>query len=427
MDDGSWLSWIFLILFFLLAAYFSAAEAAFTAVSRSRLKALAERGGRRAEQALYILENSERAAMTTLLAQGIAHVAIGAIAALWILRRWSAPAAALGIVLVTLLLFFAAGAFPKCIGKKYAVRFSLSAAGSLRFFMRLLTPLSFVCGAVADGVARLTRGDAEVSVTEDELYDIIETMKDDGELDAEKGDLVHSALMFADVTAQSVLTARVDIAAIDVELTPQEILERIKEEKHSRLPVYRDSIDNIIGILQIRKYIKAYLQAGGAVELEPLLDEAYFVQQNMNIDEILPEMSRKKLNMAIVTDNYGGTLGILTVEDILEELVGEIWDEDDEVVETFSLLPDGGYLLDASLDMEEVFTLLGYEDPEDTDWEHKLLGEWVYAAFDHIPQEGDSFTYHALKITVAEMRQHRIIRLRADILPEEAAEGGDEA
>ena len=196
------------------------------------------------------------------------------------------------------------------------------------------------------------------------MYDIIESMKDEGELDSEKGELVHSALVFGDVTVESVLTARVDIAAIDVEAGHEEILEFIKRQKHSRLPVYRGSIDNIIGILQIRRYIKAYLKQGKDVDLLSLLDDAYFVPQSAKIDEILSEMSRKKLNMVVVTDNYGGTLGIVTVEDILEELVGEIWDEDDEVVESFIRLEDGRFEIDAGMSVEDAFELMGFEDPQ---------------------------------------------------------------
>ena len=413
MDEGSILSCVIIFCLLLAAAYFAVAETAFASVSRIRVKSALDRGDRQAKKAMYVLDHFEKAITTILIGTNIVHIVIASMVTVLVTRYFGLSAVTVSTILTTMVVFFAGEMLPKSVGKKYSERFALSLAGSLCFFMRIFTPVAAILTAIGNGVARLTRGDPEVTVTEDELYDIIENMKDEGELDAEKGELVHSALMFADVPVESVLTARVDVAALNVADSNAAILARIKEEKHSRLPVYRDSIDNIIGILQIRKYIKAYLKQGDALKMEDLLDEAYFVHQSASIAELLPEMSRHKRNMAIVTDNYGGTLGIVTVEDILEELVGEIWDEDDEVVESFTRLPDGSFELDAGLDIEEAFALMDYEDPEDRDWNHKLLGQWAYEAFESIPREGDSFDYHDLHLVISKMRQHRIIKLRA--------------
>ncbi|MEF9972241.1 MAG: transporter associated domain-containing protein, partial [Oscillospiraceae bacterium] len=236
--------------------------------------------------------------------------------------------------------------------------------------------------------------------------------------------LVHSALRFADVTAESIVTSRVDVAAIEVDTPLQEVLSFVKASRHSRFPVYKGSIDSVVGVLQIRKFIKAYLKQGDGLRLSSVLDEVYFAHQSTNIDELLTVMSRRRLNMAIVTDNYGGTLGIVTVEDILEELVGDIWDEDDDVREFYHQLPDGSFELDPELPIEECFELMDFDDPDDFDFEHKLLGEWVYEHFDCIPQKGDSFEYNGLGFTVSTMKGNRIIRLIAQKLPEEKHEGG---
>ncbi len=425
MDEGSIVSCIIIALLLLAAMYFAIAESAFSSVNRIRIKTAMDKGDQQAKKAAYVLDHFDRAITTILIGTNIVHIAAASLVTLLVTRRFGLSAVTLSTILTTIVVFFAGEMLPKSIGKKYSVRFSLATAGSLCVLMRILTPISFVLTAIGNGVSRLTKGDPEATVTEDELYDIIETMKDEGDLGTEQGELVHSALLFADVPVESILTSRMDVAAIDVQLSHEEILARIKEEKHSRLPVYRDSMDHIIGILQIRTYIKAYLKQGEALQLESLLDEAFFVHQSTKIDELLPEMSRKKLNMAIVTDNYGGTLGIVTVEDILEELVGEIWDEDDEVIERSVRLPDGSWELDAELDVEEAFDLMDWKDPENRDWEHKLLNEWVFEEIGHIPQEGDCFTYHRLRLTVRKMQQHRIIKLRAELLP--PAEGGEEA
>lgn len=424
MDDGSWLSLLILAVLLLCAFYFATAETAFASVSRVRIKTLVDKGDRRSERAMYVLDNFDKAITTILIGTNIVHLAMASLATLLATRRWGLSAAAVSSIATTIVVFFAGEMLPKSIAKQYSERLSLATAASLCFFMRIFTPISFLLAKFGSAVAGLTKGDGEVTVTEDELYDIIENLKDEGSIGAERGELMHSALMFADVTVESILTARVDVAAVDIEDSGAEILEYIKAQKHSRLPVYRDSIDNIVGVLQIRKYIREYLKRGGSLDISSILDEAYFVHHSTNIDELLPEMSRKKLNMAIVTDNYGGTLGIVTVEDILEELVGEIWDEDDDVVEHFVTIGDGSFEIDASLPVEDAFDLMGYEDPDDTDYERKLMGEWVYEQFDLIPSEGDSFTYNGLHVTVSIMRQHRIIKLSAR--PAEAVTGEGE-
>lgn len=202
----------------------------------------------------------------------------------------------------------------------------------------------------------------------------------------------------------------------------------IREQRHSRLPVYEDSIDNVIGILQIRKYIKACIANQGPVQdVRPLLDEAMFVHHSKDIDDLLSEMSRRKMNLAIVTDNYGGMLGIVTVEDILEELVGEIWDEDDLVEEAFVPLGGGRFEADAELTVGELFDRLDFEDPEDDEeLQYKLLGEWTYEQFADIPKERDTFRYHNLEVRISDMKQKRVVKLVVRILPE-PAEGGAEA
>lgn len=411
MEEGSLLSWFIILLLLFAAAYFAVAETALASVSRIRLKTLMDRGDARAKRALAVLDDFDRAITTILIGTNVTHLAVASMVTVIVRREFGMSFVAVSTIITTIVVFFAAEMLPKSVGKKYAERFALATAGPLSALMKILTPLSAILSFIGTAVAKLTPGDAEKTVTEDELYDIIENMKDDGELDAEKGELVHSALMFADVTVESVLTSRVDVAAINVADSQADILAKIKEEKHSRLPVYRDSIDNIIGILQIRKYIKAYLREGPNLDIISLLDEAYFVHQSTNIDELLPAMSRHKMNMAIVTDNYGGTLGIVTIEDILEELVGDIWDEDDDVVETFRPLPDGSVEVDAEASIEDTFEYLHFTDPENTDWNHKLMGEWAYEQFELLPHEGDSFSYHGLRLVISRMQIHRILTL----------------
>ena len=291
--------------------------------------------------------------------------------------------------------------------------------------MTLFYPLSWLLSKIGESAVKLSRQEPELSVTEDELYDIIEDMTEEGSLDEERGELISSALQFGDLTVESVVTPRMDVVALNVDAGGDEILAQIKAQNHSRLPVYEGSIDRIIGILQIRKYIKAYLRGGEQPELRSLLDEAFFVHQSTELSELLPMMSRQRINMAVVTDNFGGTLGIVTVEDIVEEIVGEIWDEDDVVEETVTDLSENACIFDADEHVSDLFEHLDYEDPEDNDeLVDTRLGEWAYTMFDEIPDIGDSFRYHDLTVTITEMEHNRILKLKAVRKPA-LPEGGE--
>ena len=427
MEDGSRLPWLFAIALVFCAAYFGVAETAFAAASRNRIKAAADRGDQNARTALWVLDNFDRAVTSILIGTNIVHIAAALLVTVAVTRRWGLGAVSVSTLLTTLVIFFAGEMLPKSVAKKYPERFAKACAGSLRVLMTALWPLSAGLTWIGQTAAKLTKAEPEISVTEDELYDIIEDMTEEGTLDEEQGDLISSALQFGEVTVESVLTPRVDLVAIDIEDSLEEILACVKSTNHSRLPVYEGSIDNVVGVLQIRRFIKAYLRQGNSLALRPLLDEVTFVHQSTKIDELLPLMSRRRQNMAIVTDNYGGTLGIVTVEDILEELVGEIWDEDDVVEEAIVDLGDGAVEADADESVSDVLEHIGYEDPEgNEELVNTLMGEWAYEQFSAIPKQGESFRYHELEITVSAMEHNRIRKLRVRYAPEKT-EGGEEA
>ena len=425
MDDGSRLPWIIAALLLVCAAFFAVTETSMASASRSRIKASAERGDFRAKKTLYVLDNFDLAISTLLICTNIVHIAAASIVTLAVTRKWGVSAVSISTIITTIVVFFAGEMLPKSVAKKYSDTLALSCAPVLCFFMKLFAPLSKLLTWIGQAAAKLTPGDSQISVTEDELYDIIEDMTEEGSLDEDQGDLISSALQFGDVTVESVLTPRVDIVAININSSHAELLSLIKSTNHSRLPVYEGSIDNIIGVLQVRKYIKAYLRLGENLDIKPMLDEVLFVHQSTNIDELLPILSKRKLNIAVVTDNYGGTLGIVTVEDILEELVGEIWDEDDVIEEPMVEIGDGVYEVGADETVSDVFDQLGYEDPEDDEeLVNTLMGEWAYEKFDTIPKPGDSFRYHQVLVTVKDMNHNRIMKLTVALLPAEE-EGGE--
>ena len=427
MDDGSRLPWIIAIALLFCAMYFAVTETAMASVSRNRIKTAAERGDARAKNALYLLDNFDRAITTILIGTNIVHIAVASIVTVAVTRRWGLNAVSVSTIITTIVVFFAGEMLPKSLGRKHSEKLLLSGSGAMRVLMKLFAPLSALLTAIGQAAARLSRGDPEISVTEDELYDIIEDMTEEGSLDEEQGELISSALQFGDVTVESILTPRVDLAAIDLDDDLETILSVVRSQNHSRLPAYEGTIDNIVGILQIRKFIKAYLHLGGNTELRPLLDEPFFIHQSTNIDELLPIMSKAKKNIAVVTDNYGGTVGIVTIEDILEELVGEIWDEDDVVEEPIADLGDGVWRVDAEETVSDVFEHVGFEDPdEDEELVNTQMGEWAYEQFTAIPRVGESFSYHNLSVTVDEMEHNRILKLKVTLLPEQEKGGESE-
>ncbi|MGI5977474.1 MAG: hemolysin family protein [Candidatus Limivicinus sp.] len=426
MDDGTRLPWIIAIVLLFCAMYFAVSETALASASRTKIKLAADRGEAGARRALYIMDNFDKAISTILICTNIVHISIASLVTVAVTRMWGLSAVSLSTIITTIAVFFAGEMLPKSIAKKYSERFAKSCSGVMVFLMKVFSPLSYVLTKIGEAASKLTKGSEEISVTEDELYDIVEDMTEGGSLDEEQGDLISSALQFGDVEVESVLTPRVDVAAIDISCSHEEILDYVKAQPHSRIPVYEGSIDNIIGVLQIRRFIKAYLREGPELDIRPLLEKPYFIHCSAKIDELLPVMSRERQNIAIVTDNYGGTLGIVTIEDILEELVGEIWDEEDVVEEPVVALEDGSFQVDADISVSDAFEFLDFEDPEEDDeLVNTLMGEWAYSRFPAIPAVGDSFVYHNLEVSVSKMEHNRILKLKARLLPEEK-EGGEE-
>ena len=419
MDGDSWLSWIPIVFLLCMAAYFAVAETAATSVSRIRLKTRLDQGDQKAKKALYVQDNFDRAISAILIGTNIVHISTATLTTVLVTRTWGASWVALGTIVCTIAVFFAGEMLPKSIAKRYSERCALATAPSLCFFMRIFAPLAKALSHIGEFFSNLAKGEPEITVTEDELYDIIETMTDEGELPEDRAELVHSALEFADVTVERVFTPRVDVAALDVNTPPEKILSFIREQRHSRLPVYEGSIDNIIGVLQIRKYVRVYLRERKYPELRSLLDAPCFVHQSTSIDELLEELNRQKVSLAVVTDNYGGTMGIVTVEDIIEELVGEIWDEDDvedEIVER----PDGMYEIDGDLPIGDLAELLDVTE-ESLDTASATAGGWTIEKFGAFPKVGDTVEADGLRVKVLAMGEDglRVEKILVEKLPED--------
>ncbi|MBP5757054.1 MAG: HlyC/CorC family transporter [Spirochaetales bacterium] len=429
MDDGSKPPLLWVIFLLLGAAYCAITETALSSASRNKIKVASDHGNPRAKTVLSIMDNFDKAITTLLICTNIFHIANASIVTVYVTRRWGLSAVTISTIITTIAVFFAGEMLPKSIAKKLPEKLILACAPLLSVLMKVLSPLSRLLTWIGQAATRRSKAEAHVSVTEDELHDIIDEMAEEGALDEKQSELISSALEFGDVTAEGILTPRVDIDAIDIDDEPDKILSFIKNQTHSRIPVYEGSIDNIIGVLQIRKFLKGYLQTGKMPSVRETMDEVYYAHQSTEIHELLPEMSRHKLSMAVITDSYGGTVGIVTVEDILEELVGEIWDESDVVQEPIERVGEDEYLADATQTLSAVFDFIDFDDPQpdDKDEANLQLGEWVYEQFSSIPKKDDSFTYYNLVVSVDSIEHNRILKVRIKVQKNEEPEKNEEA
>ena len=330
MDDGSPIGYLISIFLLILGgAYFAGTEIALASVNRIRMMSHADNGNKRATRVLYILDHFDKALTTLLIGNNIMHIGCASIATLMATKLWGVKAVPATTVVMTVVVFFVSEMVPKRFAKACNERFALAVSGSLLALMKAFTPISFVFSKLSAWVSKpFKKQQEEPTVTEDELYDIIETIAAEGAIDEEKSELVQSALEFSDTTVRDVLTPWEKVVSIPVDAPDEAILSTIRENAHSRLPVV-DEEGHPIGVLLIRKYLKAHMR-GETPALSIIMESVHFVDADMPIDDLFPVMSQNKLHLSIVRDAQWKTLGIVTMEDILEELVGEIYDEDDK-------------------------------------------------------------------------------------------------
>ncbi len=412
-------------LLFIASAYFALTETAIASVSKSRIKVRADKGTPGAKKVLYVLDNFEDAITTLLICTNIAHIAAAAIVTAAVTRKWGLSAVTASTFITTLAMFFVGEMLPKSIGKKKSERSSLVCAGLLVVLMKLLKPVTFILSAIGKLTLRITKAGEEVSVTEDEIYDIIEDMTEEGGLDEEQSELISSALSFGDLTVTSIMTPRVDIEGIDINTPSEQILENLLGQNHSRLIVYDKTVDNIVGVLQLRRFLKSYISRKTIPSLRRMTDKVFFAHQSMPIDELFDNMTTGRFNIAVVLDGFGGTAGIVTIEDIIEEIVGEIWDEDDEIKEPIVKLSNDTILASCDETVESAFDELGYEEKDEDAaqrFTNLLLCDFIFEKIGSVPKKGDSFEYNNLKIRVEEVDHNRVLTAKIVIKPVVEAE-----
>ena len=401
---------VVILLLVMLSALFSAMETAFSFANKIRIQQNAEDGVRKAKNAQYVVERFDNALTAILICNNIVNLGCSSIATVLCLHIFGDIGSAIATGATTLLVLTFGEVIPKCLAKEHCDDFSMSTAGFLKVLMIVLTPLVFVFIKLKSLALKIAGGENDApSVTENELKYIVESIEEEGVLEESESEMVRSALDFDETTAEEVLTPRVDVVFLNVEDSPEKIKEIIIENRYSRIPVYENTTDNIVGILHTRDWLEA-LADGKTPDLRELLQPAYFVFKNRKLSKILAHFKRTKVHMAIVTDEYGGTLGIVTMEDLLEEIVGEIWDEDEEIERTYYKIGNNQYLVNGDLELDQLLEL--YDLDEDAlESDAVTVGGFILEHAGNIPKKRESIEADGFRFTVLEVENQRIMRV----------------
>ena len=389
-----------------LSAFFSASETAFSAVNKVRLRAMAQDGDRRAARALAIAENYDRTLSVILIGNNIVNIASASLATVLATRWFGASGAAIATVATTILILTFGEILPKGFAKENSERLALAVSGVLSLVIRLVSPVAWFFVKLQALALRLTGGGGTPLVTEEELRTIIETSKEEGVLDEQRSELMRSALQFDDTSVQEVLTPRVDLVAIDADDDPAAIRDTVLTERFSRIPVYEKDLDHIIGILQTRDYLEALLK-NPEPPVRELLTQPVFAHKTQPIASLLARFKKERRHIAVVVDDYGGTMGIVTLEDLLEELVGEIYDEDEDEEVDFVRVSENTWRVSGDYPIEDALEHIGYEE-RGFESSYASVGGWAFEQLGRVPSVGDTFAYHKIFVRIDEMEDQRI-------------------
>lgn len=414
MDSDS-TSLIIIILCIIMSAYFSATETAFSSLNRIRIKNLAEKGNQRAALVMRLSERYDSLLSTILIGNNIVNIATASLATVLFVKMLgedTGPSVSTAVTTVVVLIFGEVS--PKSIAKESPEKFAMFSAPILHAFMVVLTPFNFLFGLWKKLLSRLFRTQEDTSITEDELLTIVDEAELAGGIDEQEGTLIRSAIEFSELEARDVLTPRVDMTAVPLTSTKEEIASVFAETGFSRIPVYEGDIDHIIGILYLKDFHNYVYHTDR--DVSSIIRPALYITEGKLIGQLLKELQKQKSHIAVVLDEFGGTVGIVTMEDILEQLVGEIWDEHDEVVEEIQQVSDHEYTVLGSANVEKLFEQLDIDEEMDV----VTVSGWVIETLGHVPEQGESFDWKNLHVSVLEMDGRRVKKIQ--VVAEETAD-----
>ncbi|MBQ2793589.1 MAG: HlyC/CorC family transporter [Clostridia bacterium] len=412
MDGHLWML-VIIILCIILSAWFSATETAFNTFNRIRMKGFAEKGNKKAKRALKLADDYDTLISTILVGNNIVNIASATLATLFfvaiaksegsLLSEDFAPTLSTIVMTVAVLTF--GEIIPKTLAKQFPEKFSMFSAPFIYALLIVLTPITFIFGQLQKLLFKIFKKDEDTGMTEEELISIIEEAEEDGNIDEEESTLIKSAIEFNDLEVGDIFTPRIDITAVESDVSKDELERIFSESGYSRIPIYEDDLDNITGIIYYKDFFTTVYKR--TAPISDIVKPVIYVTKSMKINDLLKELQEKQLHLAVVTDEYGSTAGIVTLEDILEEIVGEIWDEHDEIIEEIKEIGEKEYIVSGMANIEKLFDELDLEEPEE-EIESTTVNGWAMDILGRIPEEGDSFEALGLTVKVLKMDGRRI-------------------
>ena len=398
-----------------MSAFFSSVETAFSSVNKIRLKHAAAEGNKKAERALAIAENFDQALTTILVGNNIVNILSTSLGTVICTELFGAKGVGIATAAMTVLVLIFGEILPKSLAKENAEKFALTFGGLLSFFMTILTPVTIIFRGLKNAVTKLFKSDDSApSVTEDELKYIIDEIEEEGVLEEQEGDLVRSALEFDEKSVSEILIPRVKIVAVEKSDSLDHIREIFFREQYSRMPVYDKNIDNIIGFIHERDFFKLTVCNEAAQGIDSIIHELIYITEFQTVSEVLSRMQKEKVHMAVIKDQYGGTYGMVTMEDLIEELLGEIYDETDEEDNSFIKISDNEFETAAELNLRDFEEQAGI--PENTiESESYTISGWALELFGRIPDKGDTAADGIFTLKILEAEENRVIRLRITV------------
>ncbi len=405
MDNNS-ISLIIIVACIIMSAYFSATETAFSSLNKIRIKNMAEKGNKKARLVMRLSENYDSMLSTILIGNNIVNIASASLATVLFVQMLgdeAGPSVSTAVTTIVVLIFGEVS--PKSVAKESPEKLAMFSAPLLNILIKVFTPFNFLFGQWKKLLSFIFKASDDAGITEEELLSLVDEAKEDGGIDEQESMLIHSALEFTEQEAIDILTPKINITAVSTEDTKETIASVFAETSYSRIPLYEDSIDHIVGIIYHKDFYN-YVYNGDK-EISEIIRPTLYVPKNKKVGILLKELQQKKLHFAVVLDEFGGTIGIITLEDILEELVGEIWDEHDEVSDDIEIKSQDEWIVSGMAKVEKLFEQLNIE-ADDTDAQSVIVNGWIMNELGQIPQKGDSFEYKDYRITVSEMTENRV-------------------
>lgn len=397
------------------SAFFSASEMSFSACNKVRLEHESDNGDKKAGIAFKIAEKFDDAISTILVGNNLVNIAASSLGSIAVMMVLSEQYAWVSTAIITVLVIIFGETIPKISAKKNATRFAAKFAYPIRALMIILKPVTFIVVTLVNLITNMLpdveEEDSDAAL--EELHTMIDIAEDEDVIDEDASELVSAAIDFADIMASEVMTARVDIIAIDIDDPWEEILRTIDASPYSRIPVYEDSVDHVIGILSLNRFLKAMIDQE-KVEIRSLLLPTCYVYKTMRLPAVLSSLRNAQQHIAVVTDEYGGTLGVVSMEDVLEELVGDLWDETDTVEKEIVKKGDGRYELDGDTPIYEFIELMRWKE-DDFDFDSETVGGWCIEYNNGFPNVNSKFTFRDIEVTILEVSKRRVRRVQVQV------------